>query len=99
MLFGNLSLVIAPNLKTAPVALEGHQVAVLARNAIAAARLATLRVHAPRRPEAVQEEEATAVVGEEAEAGEATVVLEAGAVKKHGTFSHLSYLIASPEGY
>jgi len=76
--------VIAPNLKAAPVALEG-QVVVLARNAIAAARSVILRVRAPRRPEAEAEgvqEEATAVV-----VGEATVVLGAGAVKKHVTLA------------
>lgn len=73
--------VIAPNLKT-PVALEeGQEVAVLARSAIAAARSVTLRVRAPRHPEEVQEE-ATAV-----EAVEATVVLGAGAVKKHVTLA------------
>ena len=86
-LIGFLSRVIAPNLRAAAAAvaaaLEGRQeVAVLARNAIAAARLVTLRVRAPRRPEVVQE--ATAVAGV---AGEATVVLGAGAVKKHGALS------------
>jgi hypothetical protein len=89
VLFVNLSRVIAPNLRTAPAALEGQAV-VLARNAIAAARSVTLRVRAPRRPEeeAVQVQEATAVEAE------ATVVLGAGAagvgvgaVKKHGAFS------------
>jgi hypothetical protein len=87
MLFGNLSRVIAPNLKAAPVALEG-QVVVLARNAIAAGRSVILRVRAPRRPEAEAEAEAEAVQ-EEATAvvGEATVVLGAGAVKKHGALS------------
>ena len=78
-----LSRVIAPNLRAA--ALEEDQVVVvLARNAIAVERLVTLRVHAPRRPEAVQEAEA-AMAGE---VGEATVVLGVGAgveaVKKHG---------------
>ena len=78
-----LSRVIAPNLRAA--ALEEDQVVVvLARNAIAVERLVTLRVRAPRRPEAVQEAEA-AMAGE---VEEATVVLGAGAgveaVKKHG---------------
>jgi hypothetical protein len=95
--------VIAPNPRiaaAAAAALGGRQVAVLVRNAIAAAKWVTLHVHAPRRPEAVQEEEeeATAVAAEEAEAeeAEATVVLEVGAVKKHGALSHVSCLVASP---
>ena len=94
MLFANLSRVIAPNLTAAAAAaLEGQVVVVvvvvaLARNAIAAARSVTLRVRAPRRPEAAVPE-ATAVVGEEA-----TVVLGAGAgaavaVKKHGVLSRV----------
>jgi len=101
VLFGNLSRVIALNLRTAVVVAaaaaaleEGQvmQVVVLALNAIAAARSVTLRVHAPRLPEAVQEE-ATAVAGEEA-----TVVLGAAAVRKLGALSFASSLVASPEG-
>jgi hypothetical protein len=104
VLFGDLSRVIAPNLTTAAAALEGRQevavLVVLARNAIAAARLVTLRVRAPRRLEAEVEVEAV----QEATAVEATVVLGAavavaGAVKKHGALSHVSCLVASPEGY
>jgi hypothetical protein len=90
VLFENFSRVIAPILRAAAAAaaaldrLVAAVLAVLERNAIAAARLVTLRVRAPRRPEAAQE--ATAVVGE---AGEATVVLGAGAVKKHGALSQV----------
>ena len=88
----NLSRVIAPNLRAAPVVLEGQVAAagaaVLARNAIAAARWVTLRVRAPRRPEVAQEVTAVAAEAEE----EATVVLGA-AVKKHGAFSHDSCLV------
>jgi hypothetical protein len=100
MLFANLSRVIAPT-QTAPAAMEGQAV-VLARNAIAAARSVTSRVRAPRRPEEEAVQEATAV------AGEATVVLGAGAVaavaaaavvvvvaaKKHGALSHVSCRVA-----
>jgi hypothetical protein len=93
--------VIAPNLK-APVALEGLVVVVvaavvLALNATAAERSATLLVRAPRHPEVAQEEvtgvsvvvvvAAAALEAEE----EATVIL--GAVKKHGA----SCLAALPE--
>ena len=79
---------IAPTLRTAPAVLEVEGLAaVLARNAIAAARSVTLRVRAPRRPEEEEEEEP-----QEATTVEATVALGAeagaGAVKKHGAFSH-----------
>ena len=91
MLSGNLSRVIAPILRAAAVALVEEEVAaVLAQNAIAAERLVTLLVRAPRHPEvAAVQEVATAVAGEEA-----TVALAAGAVKKHGALS-----LMSPEGY
>jgi len=79
---------IAPILRAAAAAAAlGGQVVVLARNAIAAARSVTLRVRAPRHPEAAQEAEA-ATAGEEA-----TVVLGTGAgaeveaVKKHVTLA------------
>jgi hypothetical protein len=89
VLFANLSRVTAPNLTAAPAAaLEDQVVVALARNAIAAARSVTLRVRAPRRPEAAVQE-ATAVAGEEA-----TVVLgagAAGAVKKHGALSRVVF--------
>ena len=88
------SRVIVPNLKAAPAALEGLVVvvAVLAQNAIAAARSVTLRVRAPKHPEAAPE--ATGVVAEEEAAAEATVAL--GAVKKHGVISP-SCLVAPPK--
>jgi Zinc knuckle len=89
VLFGDLSRAIAPNLRAAPVDLE-DQVAVLARNAIAAARSVILRVRALRRPEAVQEEEATAVVGEAIVVSGAGAGAAVGAVKKHGMVSHVS---------
>jgi len=77
--------VIAPNLRILPAVLEvevevevGVEAPVLVvRSAIAAVKLATLRVHAPRHPEVVQE--VMAVVE-----GEATAALVAVAVKRHG---------------
>src|SRR6266403_6084481 len=59
-IWGSCSRVIAPNHPTAAAVAaaleEGQVVVVLARNAIAAAKWATLRVRALRRPEEVQEE-------------------------------------------
>jgi hypothetical protein len=96
------SRVIVPNLKAAPAALEGLLVVVvvLARNAIAAARSATLRVRAPKHPEVAPE--ATGVVApeaaaEEEEEEEATVVL--GAVKKHGVISPVLSCRSAQGGY
>lgn len=93
------SRVIVPNLRAALAALEGPVVVVvvvLAQNAIAAARSATLRVRAPKHPEVAQE--ATGVVAEgEEEEEEATVVL--GAVKKHGALSPVLSCRCAQEGY
>lgn len=71
--------VIVPSLRIAPAVVLA--VVVLVRNVTAAARLATLRVHAPRHPEEVQEE-ATAVVGEEEGTAPLAVVVVVAAVKK-----------------
>jgi len=78
------SRVIAPNLRILPVSEVEVEVEVeapvqVARSAIAAVKLATLRVHAPRHPEVVQE--VMAVVEGEAMAALVAVV----AVKRHVT--------------
>jgi len=72
--------VIAPNLKTVRpvmVVVVAVVVLVLARNAIAAVRSATLRVLAPRHPEAAQEDSMAVAVG-------TAVLVEA---KRRGTLS------------
>ena len=85
---------IAPSLRIAPAAVLAV-VVLLVRNVTAAARLATLRVHAPRHPEEEEVQEAMAVVGEEEEEEEATAPLAVVvAVKKLG--ARWLYLVASP---
>jgi len=88
--------VIAPSLRIAPAAVLAV-VVLLVRNVTAAARLATLRVHAPRHPEEEEVQEAMAVVGEEEEEEEeeatAPLVVVV-AVKKLG--ARWLYLVASP---
>jgi hypothetical protein len=82
------SRVIAPKLRPAAVAVAALALLVgLVRNAIAAARLATSRVHAPRHQEVARE----AMAVEEEEEGEEeedTVVLAA--VRKRGTCGHFA---------
>jgi len=79
--------VIVPNLKAALAALEGPVVVVvvvvLARNAIAAARSATLRARAPKHPEVAQEATGVVAEGEEEEEEEEEATVALGAVKKH----------------
>ena len=85
---------IAPSLRIAPAAVLAV-VVLLVRNVTAAARLATLRVHAPRHPEEEEVQEAMAVVGEEEEEEEATAPLVVVvAVKKLG--ARWLYLVALP---
>ena len=95
------SRVIVLNLKAALAALEGPVVAVvvvvLARNAIAAARSATLRARAPKHPEVAQEATGGVAEGEEEEEEEATVAL--GAVKKHGALSPVLSCRRAQKGY
>lgn len=79
--FLDRSRVIAPILRAVLVAVALVAL-VLERNAIAAVRLATLRVHAPRHPEVVVAQEVMAV-GEEG----GTAILAA--VKKHGALAFL----------
>ena len=88
---------IAPILRTVPAAVLA--VVALVRNATAVARLATLRVHAPRHPEAevVRDMVVVVVVVVEEEEGMAplvVVVVVVVAVKKLGARS--LYLVASP---
>ena len=86
---------IAPILRTVPAAVLA--VVALVRNATAVARLATLRVHAPRHPEAEVVRDMVVVVVEEEEEGMAplvVVVVVVVAVKKLGARS--LYLVASP---
>lgn len=82
---------IAPSLRIAPAVVLAVVVVLLVRNVTAAARLATLRVHAPRHPEVEVVQEVMAVVGEEE--GTALLVVVA-AVKKLG--ARWLYLVASP---
>jgi hypothetical protein len=83
------SRVIAPKLRPAVAVAAALALLVgLVRNVIAAARLATLHVHAPRHQEVALAREAMAVVVEEEkeeEEEEDTVVLAA--VRKHGTWT------------
>ena len=86
---------IAPILRIVPAAVLA--VVALVRNATAVARLATLRVHAPRHPEAVVVREAmvvVVVVVEEEEGTVPLVVVVVVVVKKLGSCS--LYLVASP---
>ena len=88
---------IAPILRIVPAAVLA--VVALVRNATAVARLATLRVHAPRHPEAVVVREAMVVVVVVVEEEEGTVplvvvVVVVVVVKKLGSCS--LYLVASP---
>ena len=86
---------IAPILRIVPAAVLA--VVALVRNATAVARLATLRVHAPRHPEAVVVREAmvvVVVVEEEEGTVPLVVVVVVVVVKKLGSCS--LYLVASP---
>ena len=83
-----ISRVIARTLRVVPVVVAAAAAvleALLVRNAIAAAKSATLRVHAPRHREVVWE----AMVVEEVEVEDTAVLVEAAvaAVKKHGAHS------------
>jgi hypothetical protein len=92
--------VIAPNLRVLPavaaVAAAAAEVVLeanLARNAIAAAKLAILHVHAPRHQE-VAREAMEVVVEVEVEVEGTAVLVAAVVVKKHG--AHSFRLVSSP---
>ena len=91
---------IAPNLRVLPAAAAAAEAeaavvdleALLVRNAIAAAKLATLRVHAPRHREVAREAMEVVVEVEVEAEGTAILVAAAVVVKKHG--AHSFYLVA-----